>query len=329
MTPGLCVARSAQVTASSLRALTAVGFQPVGVVFGNSMTHIARPIAVGIDSRLSTFARGFRGDRGDGVPQEILRMQSGETGGAGESSGAGEITETARNEPPYLAAYPCPHYANRPGFAGGKWVDHFPGYNWELPQPGRAFMDCFGRALDRLTDQAATYGAHGVVDIRVEISGDDLFQGNVGISLAGTAITDPLSPPLERPFTAGIGCQAFAKIVNEGLIPVQFAMGAVLLSSWIGCQSRSELESGYAKSVVQLGDALTQARDTATALMWQQTEYNDAPFVAVTLRHAHGRASKTDYRSSAWSTGTVVQRFAPALPESSDMVTAAVQMEPR
>jgi len=294
-----------------------VGFRPVGVVLGNSTAHIARPIGVGIDSRLSTFARGFRGDTGDLVPQEIQRTQS------------GEADATPRTDPPYLAAYPCPHYANRPNFAGGRWVDHFPGYNWELPQPGRAFMDCFRRALERLTDHAAAYGAHGVVDIRVAISGDPMFQGNVGISVSGTAIADPSSPPLEKPFTAGISCQAFAKLVIEGLIPVQFTMGAVVLSSWIGCQSRNELESGYAKSVVQLGDALTQARDSATALMWQQTEESDAPFVAVTLHHAHDRVSKTDYRSSAWSTGTVVQRFAPALPESGAMVAAAVQMARR
>jgi hypothetical protein len=315
--PSRRAAHSTQVTASSLRALTAVGFQPVGVVFGNSTTHIARPIGVSIDSRLSTFARGFRGDRGDGVPEEIQRIQS-------EGAADGQ-----RNDALYLASYPCPHYANRPGFAGGKWVDHFPGYNWELPQPGRAFMDCFGRALDRLTHQAATYGAHGVVDIRLDITGGGMLQGNVGISLSGTAIADPLSPSLESPFTAGISCQAFAKLVNEGLIPVQFTMGAALLSSWIGCQSRNELESGYAKSVVQLGDALTQARDTATALMWQQTDYSDAPFVAVMLQHAHARASKTDYRSSAWSTGTVVQRFAHAVSESGDTVATAVQMERR
>jgi uncharacterized protein YbjQ (UPF0145 family) len=308
---------STHLTASSLRALTAVGFRPVGVVLGNSTTHIARPIGVGLDSRLSTLVRGFRGDRGELVPQEIQRMQS-DGGGA-----------TPRRDPPYLVGYPCPHFANRPSVAGGKWADHFPGYNWELPQPGQAFMDCFGRALDRLTDQAAQFGAHGVVDIRVDISGSAMLQGNVGISLSGSAIIDPSSPPLEKPFTAGISCQAFAKLLTTGLIPVQFTMGATLLSSWIGCQSRNELESGYAKSVVQLGDALTQARDSATARMWQQTDVADAPFVAVTLHHAHTRASKTDYRSCAWSTGTVVQRFAPALAESGDLVAAAVQMARR
>jgi hypothetical protein len=55
---------SSHVTASSLRALASVGFQPVGVVVGNSTTHIARPVGVGLDSRVSTFSRSFWGDRG-------------------------------------------------------------------------------------------------------------------------------------------------------------------------------------------------------------------------------------------------------------------------
>jgi uncharacterized protein YbjQ (UPF0145 family) len=205
-------------------------------------------------------------------------------------------------------------------------TDHFPGYNWELPLPGRTLTEGFNRALARLIDRARPYGAHGIVDISMSISGGSLHQGTVDVSLTGTAIVHPASPPLDAPFTAGVSCQAFAKLIGAGLVPVQFAMGATLLSSWIGCQSRSEIESGQARTVEQLGDALTQARDTATSLMWQQTDLAEAPFVGVSVRHAHHKASKTDFRTSAWATGTVVQRFATARTEAEDMVTAVVPM---
>jgi uncharacterized protein YbjQ (UPF0145 family) len=206
-------------------------------------------------------------------------------------------------------------------------TDHFPGYNWEIPQLGTAFTECFNHALSRLIARAVERAAHGVVDIRMDISGDEMLQGNVGITLTGTAIASPSTPPLAQPFTAGISCQSFAKLVTTGLIPVQFTMGAVVLSSWIGCQTRSELESGYSKPVVQLGDALTQARDRATALMWQQTRLPDAPFVEVAVRHARRKATKTEYRVAAWSTGTVVQRFAPAA--AAKPALAVMRMEQR
>jgi hypothetical protein len=308
--------RSSHVSASSVRTLSAVGFQPVGVVIGNSTTHIARPMTLGAESRLSTFSRSFGGDAGDVLPAAIRREQA---EGAEGRAGA---------DPPYLAAYDCRHFATRSrAWQGRGLTDHFPGYNWELPLPGRSLSACFRQALDRLTERAIGRGAHGVVDIRLDIEGDDLFQGNMEITVTGTAVACPSVPHLARPFTAGVSCQGFAKLISTGLVPVQFALGAVVLSSWIGCQSRSELESGYSKSVVQLGDALTQARDTATALMWQETDLTDAPFIEVTLRHAQHKASKTDYRSAAWSSGTVVQRFAPD--GATDLAATVMRMEQR
>jgi hypothetical protein len=312
-------------SAASVRMLASVGFQPVGVVIGNSTTHIARPAALGAQSRLSTLSRSFTGDRGDALPVVIQRTQD-----AGAESRPDE-------DPPFLAPYDCPHFANRRAFQGLRLTDHFPGYNWELPQPGRSLTECFHRALARLTERATARGAHGVVDIRMDIDGDDLFQGDISITLTGTAIACPGSPPLENPFTAGISGQGLAKLMAIGLVPVQFTIGAAVLSSWIGCQSRIELESGYAKSIIQLGDALTQARDTATALMWRGTTLVDAPFIDVTVRHVQHRASKTDFRSAAWSTGTVVQRFAPAgaaadaaaATGSASMATVALQLEQR
>ncbi len=47
------VKRSQHVSAASLRALGPAGFIPCGVVFGNSTMHIARPVAIGVQSRLS------------------------------------------------------------------------------------------------------------------------------------------------------------------------------------------------------------------------------------------------------------------------------------
>jgi uncharacterized protein YbjQ (UPF0145 family) len=308
--------RSPHVTASSIRALTSVGFHPVGVVLGNSSMHIARPLAIRAGNRLSTFVRSFRGDGGDQLPSAIRHGQA----AAADRADAG-------GDPPYLSSYPCPHYANQPVVPGRRFVDHFSGYNWELPQPGRALTECFNQAMSRLTERAVQRDAHGVVDIRMELSGDDLFQGRTEITLVGTAIGHPTAARPEEPFTAGLSCQAFAKLFAAGFIPAQFVMGAAVLSSWVGCQARYELESGYSLPVGQLGDLLTQAQDVAITLMWHATPRRDAPFVQVAVRQAHHKSSKTDYRVSAYATGTVVLPFGGVT--SADAAEVVVLMEQR
>ena len=100
-------------------------------------------------------------------------------------------------DPPFLAAYACPHVDNRPSLRGRRLTDHFPGYNWELPQLGTSFTECFDHALSRLIARAVDHAAHGVVDIRMDVSGDEMLQGNVGITLTGTAIASPSVPPLD------------------------------------------------------------------------------------------------------------------------------------
>jgi uncharacterized protein YbjQ (UPF0145 family) len=307
---------SPHVAASSVRALTSVGFHPVGVVLGNSSMHIARPLAVRAGNRLSTSIRSFRGDEGDELPSAIRHGQ------------AGAIAEGEDGrESPYLEPYPCPHFANQSLVPGQRFTDHFSGYNWELPLPGRALTECFNQALGRLAERAVRRDAHGVVDIRMELSGDELFQGKMEITLIGTAIAHSSAPRPENPFTAGFSCQAFAKLLVAGLVPAQFVFGAAVLSSWVGCQARRELESGYSLPVGQLGDLLTQARDVAIGRMWRGTTRRDAPFVEVTVRQAHHKSSKTDYRATAYATGTVVVQFGGVA--SADTAEVVVLMEQR
>jgi len=148
------------------------------------------------------------------------------------------------------------------------------------------------------------------------------------ITLIGTAIGLPYSAARpEEPFTAGISCQAFAKLFAAGLVPAQFVMRAAVLSGWVGCQARIELESGYSLPVGQLGDLITQARDVAITLMWHGTTRTDAPFVQVAVRHAQHKSSKTEYRVSAYATGTVVVPFGAAA--AADTAEVVVVMEQR
>jgi len=122
-------------------------------VLGNSSMHIARPWALGVGNRLSTFVRSFRGDEGGQRPSAIRHGQA-----------AAVAAVEAGGDSPHLEAYPCPHFADRPVLAGRRLTDHFSGYNWELPLPGRALTECFNQALRRLTERAVQRDAHGVID---------------------------------------------------------------------------------------------------------------------------------------------------------------------
>jgi uncharacterized protein YbjQ (UPF0145 family) len=261
-----------------------------------------RPVALGTQSRLNTMKRAFAGDSGES------RARCHPKGTGGNDASASD------RRPPISGVLPPAH---RP----------LPGYDWELPEPGAALTACFNRVRTRLHDSARQRGGHGVVDIRVDVAGEDLIQGNMEISLTGTAIRHTTAPGPKEPFTAGISCQAFSKLIAFGLVPVQLAMGAAVLSSWVACQSGSELESGRSNTIEQLGDLVTQAREAAVARMWEGTELCGAPFFDVAIRHAHGKASKTDHRASAWATGTVALRFDAAA--ASDLATVVVLLEQR
>jgi len=283
---------SSQASAASLRALVSVGFVPAGVVFGNSTTHIARPLAVRAESRASSLTRGFAGDDASNLPATIRQHQA-KTIDCGIA--------------PFLATYPCPHFGFDSTRERRRVSDHFTGYNWELPAAGAALSECFQHALGRLRDRANSRGAHGVVDVHLEVTGDPLIRGNMEILLQGTAVSVPGVPPLDVPFVAAMSCMAFAKLLGSGLMPVTVSFGAVLLSSWTGCQTRKELDSGLAKEVHQLADALTQARELAV----NRAEHGaDGELLsAVTISHDFERASKTDYRVGAWASGTSLRRF--------------------
>jgi len=307
------VRRSSEVTASSLRALNSIGFIPLGVVIGNSTTHVARVMSSGAKSRISNAARGFTTNDGTNVPDPIVQQQARRPNHDGSSP------------EPFLADYPCSHRSGRYGDRPPS--GHVIGYNWELPGPGAALGACFGHAFSRLRERAEARGAHGIVDVHVDVSGDSLMHGNMGVTLTGTAISVPGADPLMTPFVAGVSCLAFSKLLGAGLVPFDLSFGAILLSSWTGCRTQQELDSGFAKEVNQLADLLTQARDLAIARAYEATSEHDVQVMGLSVHHGFGKVAKTDYRVGAWACGTILRRFAPR--SLGEMAQIAVTMEQR
>ena len=78
-------------------ALSAAGFTPLGVVFGNASVHLARPVTLGAESRVTGAWRGFGGDQPEEVPSSIRTAQ-------GWAEGATSGPAPA----PFIASFPCP-----------------------------------------------------------------------------------------------------------------------------------------------------------------------------------------------------------------------------
>ena len=303
---------SSHVSAASMSALTSAGFSPIGVVFGNSTVHLARPMSLGTESRLTGAWRGFGGDSPDQVPSAIRSAQ-------GWKNGDTEEPDTH----PFIAPFPCPHGRGR---QVRRTSGHFTGFNFEIPGPGHVLGQSFDNALERLTDGARRHGAHGVIDIAIRLDGDEMLHGAVSITLTGTAVAHLGTPARDEIFATTVSAQGLTKLISAGLFPTTVSFGAVLLSGWTGCGARAALDSGFSTQVDQLAGLMTQARDLATSRAVLRCAGSDLVIDSF-LTHAFHRAAKTDYRVAAWASGSGTRRFAEA--EIAERATPTLLMEQR
>ncbi len=298
---------STHVSAASLRALASAGFSPLGVVFGNTSVHVARPVALGAKSRLTGFGRGWSGDSPEDIPSSIIEAQR-------QGAGPGAA--------PFLATFPCPHGRGR---VVRRTSGHYTGFNFEVPGPAAVLAQAFQGALTRLVMRAAERGAHGVVDIEVRLDGDPMLHGMVALTLTGTAVAHSSLAKTDHHFTTTVNAQGLVKLLAEGLFPTNISFAAVLLAGWTGCGARVQLDSGYSTQVDQLAALLTQARDLAASRVVAGA--GGADVIDTRLTHAFSESTKSDYRVAAWAAGSGTRRFAE--PVSSELATPVLTMEQR
>jgi uncharacterized protein YbjQ (UPF0145 family) len=90
------------------------------------------------------------------------------------------------------------------------------------------------KALDRMTEECAELGGHGVVGVLLTIGG--FPAGGLEFKAIGTAIRAPGVPPVSQwtggggrgrrqPFTSDLSGQDFAKLIMKGWVPAGLALG--------------------------------------------------------------------------------------------------------
>ncbi len=80
-------------------------------------------------------------------------------------------------------------------------------------------------AIDRMAAECSALGGHGVVGVRLTIGRFPAASGALEFHAIGTAVRAPGGVPLKQPFTSDLSGQDFAKLINDGVVPVSLVLG--------------------------------------------------------------------------------------------------------
>jgi len=112
----------------------------------------------------------------------------------------------------YAEQYQCPH-----GFVGAEHRSW--GYNAEVPWVQDAWAEGWGKAYQRMVEEAVSAGAHGVVGV---VDDMQYLAGGytVEFRITGTAVRVPGVKFPRQPFTTYLAGQRLAKLLEAGYVPV-------------------------------------------------------------------------------------------------------------
>jgi uncharacterized protein YbjQ (UPF0145 family) len=150
--------------------------------------------------------------------------------------------------------YHCPH-----GIVGG---DHRSwGENFEQPWVTKAWTEGFGTAYQRMVEEAAAAGAHGVIGV-VDTTSHLIDNGIREFHIYGTAVVleGAAAPPAI--WTTYLAGQRLAKLLEAGLMPVAVVASMASVRIWPVCVTEILLDGGYDSwGVVQPGGDVDQVAD--------------------------------------------------------------------
>jgi len=166
----------------------------------------------------------------------------------------------------YSETFSCPH-----GMVSSEhraW-----GQNYEQAWVQDAWTAGFTSAYQRMVDEAAAAGAHGIVGI-VDSSGPLADMGVAEFRIQGTAVRVVHGrPPADgRPWTTYLAGQRLAKLVEAGYAPVSVAASVASVRLWANCVTQyltdgvTSMYGGIAQGaeIIQTAKARTMARRIVT-----------------------------------------------------------------
>jgi uncharacterized protein YbjQ (UPF0145 family) len=185
----------------------------------------------------------------------------------------------------------------------------------------QALCDGYRTAIDRMTDECSDLGGHGIVGAALQVTetpGDSFTAATVAFQVIGTAVRAKGCPPLTRPFTTELSGPDFAKLVMDGWVPADIALGISVagLHDTLVTTSSGAWGTGNAE-VPTYTDLMTYVRHDARSRLEQTVRALGADGVVVSAMTLHVRSDtcrthpgRTDHFAEAVITGTAVARFA-------------------
>ena len=172
----------------------------------------------------------------------------------------------------YTENFSCPH-----GMVSGEhraW-----GQNYEQAWVQDAWTTGFTTALDRMVEEAASGGAHGIVGV-VDSSAPLADMGVVEFRVQGTAVRVVDGPPPVdgRPWTTYLAGQRLTKLVEAGYAPVAITASVSSVRQWANCVTQyltegvTSMYGGVTQGaeILQTVSAQTAARRIATERVRRQ-----------------------------------------------------------
>ncbi len=164
-----------------------------------------------------------------------------------------------------LSNYRCPHSLYVGSAEHRSW-----GSNVEQPWVANTWQEGYNAAFQRMREEAAEAGAHGIVG--VIDSSSHLVEGAIReFHMYGTAVVvDGAEPPPEI-WTSYLAGQRLAKLVEAGLFPISVVAAMASVRVWAVCATEILLRGSYdtygtvspSDEIVQVADAEMQARRVA------------------------------------------------------------------
>lgn len=173
--------------------------------------------------------------------------------GGGLTRGFTPYAQLAQGE--YQESYRCPH-----GFVSNEhrtW-----GQNFEQPWVESAWASGYGKALQRMLEEAQAHGAHGVVGVTDRISPIS-DTGTTEFHFLGTAVRIEgwNQPAGTTPWTTTLAGQRLTKSIEAGYMPVSVVASMASVRVWAYCMTEYLMEGNatWVGANVQTVDQVTRA----------------------------------------------------------------------
>ena len=238
----------------------------------------------------------------------------------------------------YTGGYGCP----------GAWGS----YGWAMPAQGmtqvsgRGGYGSFGplvqamyqarhKAIDRMVEECAELGGHGVVGVRLSIG--SFPAGGLEFKAIGTAVRAPGAPPRRHPFTSDLSGQDFAKLISKGWVPVGLALGISIAARHDDYATVAQTRWGAGNTeVLGFTELVNDGRHDARHQLENDVKRLGGEGVVIATmemrvreRECPAQEGRRDHIIEATNIGTAIAHFSRSAEQSGPKALAILSLDPQ